>query len=116
MTITQFMLIFATVLALSFGQVLFKLSASSTGFNFFGRSLDMVSPTLFCAIIVYAFATIMWLFVLKITPLRIAYPLAGLAFIFVPMLSFLLVGEQLHWNTFIGAIIICIGIWISIIQ
>ena len=53
-------------------------------------------------------------FVLKATPLRIAYPFAALAFFIVPVLSHFFLGEDLHWNTFAGAFLIALGVWVSI--
>jgi drug/metabolite transporter (DMT)-like permease len=71
---------------------------------------------LISAVTIYSLATGMWLMVLKDTPLRLAYPFFGLSFVVVPILSHYLLGENLNWNVFLGAAIICIGVWVSILH
>lgn len=105
-----------TVLALSTGQVLFKLAADQLEFSVSGILPGLLSPRLLLALLIYAVATLMWLMVLKMTPLRIAYPFAAMAFIFVPVLAHYILGEQLHWGTFAGAALIVVGVWVSILR
>lgn len=105
-----------TVLALSVGQVLFKLAAANLEFSASGLLKSLFNPKLLLALVIYAIATAMWLVVLKMTPLRIAYPFIAMAFIFVPILSYYILGEQLHWSTFAGAALIFAGVCISVIQ
>ena len=54
----------------------------------------------------YLFATITWLFVLKATALRVAYPFGALAFFIVLVLAHLLPGESIKWNSFAVAALI----------
>lgn len=112
MELSQILLILFTVLSLSVGQVLFKLAAGKINFSFAGIP-SLFNISLLVALLVYFFATGMWLFVLKQIPLRVAYPYAALAFVFVPLLAHFLIGEKLYWNTFIGATLILVGVWIS---
>lgn len=116
MSLIQLGLIILTVLALSAGQVLFKLSADQIELSASGLLPSLLNPKLVLALAVYAGATAMWLVVLKLTPLRIAYPFAALAFVFVPLLAHGILGEQLHWGTFAGAALICAGVWVSVLQ
>ena len=116
MTWLQLGFILITTLALSVGQVLFK-AASGT----FQLSLDhlvdnLTNVNLLLALVVYAFATVMWLLVLKMTPLRIAYPFAALAFFFVPVLAHYFLGEEIRWNAFAGAGLIALGVWVSTVR
>jgi undecaprenyl phosphate-alpha-L-ara4N flippase subunit ArnE len=116
MPLSQLSFIFLTVTALSAGQILFKMAASSFEFSVAGFISSLVNIKLILALVVYFFATIMWLFVLKATPLRIAYPFAALAFFAVPILAHFLLGESLNWNTFAGAALIAIGVYVSVYQ
>jgi len=116
MTILQFIFIFLTVVALSLGQILFKLAAQNIELSISGIIDSLLSAKLFSALCVYGLATLMWLLVLRAMPLRVAYPFAALAFIVVPVLSHLLLGERLGWNTFAGAALIGAGVWLSIYQ
>lgn len=114
MTFFQLGLIFLTVFALSFGQILFKMSATDLDFSFPGLFFNALNTKLIFALFVYFISTVMWLFVLKNTPLRTAYPFAAFAFILVPLLSNALLREPIAWNTFVGAGFIAIGVWISV--
>ena len=111
MSLNQIMLILLTVLLLSLGQVLLKLAAMSV------KDIDISSllqPKLILALCVYFIATVLWIAVLRHTPLRIAYPFVGLAFLIVPVLSWFWLDEQISLNTIVGGTAILIGVWISV--
>ena len=111
MLISQVIFIFLTVVLLSIGQVLFKLAAMDIkNVNFF----SILQPKLILALCVYGIATIMWIGVLRHTPLRLAYPFVALAFLIVPVLSWLWINEPISVNAFVGGTIILIGVWISV--
>ena len=111
MSFSQIILILLTVVLLSIGQVLFKLAAMDM------RNIDISSllqPKLILALCVYGIATILWIAVLRHTPLRIAYPFMGLAFLIVPVLSWFWMDEQISLNTIVGGAVILIGVWIAV--
>ena len=111
MSISQVILIFLTVVLLSIGQVLFKLAAMDIkNVNFF----SILQPKLILALCLYGVATIMWIAVLRHTPLRLAYPFVALAFLIVPVLSWLWINEPISVNAFVGGAVILIGVWISV--
>ena len=114
MSLTQLSFILLTVVALSAGQILFKMAAGSFEFSASGFINSLLNIKLIIALVVYFFATIMWLFVLKDTPLRVAYPFFALAFFVVPILAHFLLGESINWNTFAGSALIAIGVWVSV--
>lgn len=116
MTLRQILLSVFTVMLLSAGQVLFKFASEKIDIQgkgvIFGLLLNI--PFIF-AIIVYGIATISWILVLKTTPLRIAYPFAALAFIVVPLFAAIFLGEPLRWTTFAGALLIIVGVCLSLL-
>lgn len=114
MSLTQFSFIILTVIALSVGQVLFKIASTSFEFSTMGIIHSLLNIKLISALIIYFFATLMWLLVLKALPLRTAYPFIALAFFIVPILAHFLLGESINWKTFAGASLIVIGVWISV--
>lgn len=116
MSAYQLIFIVLTIIALSVGQILFKLASESFDFSVSGVINSLSNATLIIAFVVYFSATFMWLLVLKSTPLRMAYPFVALAFFIVPILSYFFLGERINWNTFAGAILIAIGVWISVYQ
>jgi drug/metabolite transporter (DMT)-like permease len=61
------------------------------------------------ALALYAFGTIVWIFVLKQVPLTIAYSFMGLTFCFVPLLAQLFLGEALTLRYFLGVALIVGG-------
>ena len=102
-----------TVLAMAGGQVLFKLGALASnapdGASLLAR---YANPYLAGAIVVYAAATGLWVWILKHVPLNIAYPFMGLAFVLVPLLAALFLDEPLAWRHLVGGLVIAAGIWI----
>lgn len=104
------------VLALSIGQVLFKLAA---------RAIDGSAPLLrqivfngylAAALVVYGLATAFWVALLRQVPLHVAYPFVALAFVLVPVMAHLVLHEPLHWQTLAGAVLIFGGVWISALK
>ena len=111
MSFNQIILILLTVVLLSVGQLLFKMAAMDM------KNIDIYSllqPKLILALCVYGIATILWIAVLRHTPLRIAYPFVGLAFLIVPVLSWFWMDEQISLNTIVGGTVILIGVWIAV--
>ena len=103
-----------TVLALSAGQILFKLAAR--GLAGTGPMLQqiMVNYYLWVALAVYGVATIFWIGLLRHIPLNVAYPFVALAFFFVPILGYWILDEPLRWQSLVGALVIMVGVWISV--
>lgn len=114
MSTQNFLFATLTVLALSVGQILFKLAAQ--GFNGSGSLLQQLLGNRFLALalVVYAAATGFWIALLRQLPLAVAYPFAALAFVFVPVLGYWFLGEPLRWQNLLGALVIVIGVWISV--
>ena len=107
-------LIFVTVLGLSFGQILFKLAASELPPFADWTLTSFFSRWLISAFFVYFAATACWVLALRITPLRLAYPLAALGFVVVPILAHYMLGETLRPSTLIGSLVIVAGVLISV--
>ena len=99
------------VLGIAAGQVLFKMSAahSQAAANFFDqRSLTY----LLSALVIYGFATIAWVWVLRFAELGRIYPLMALAFVIVPLASYFFFGERFHWQYYLGVALIVLGVMI----
>lgn len=114
MSLIQLSLIVFTVLLLSLGQILFKLASDQVVLSLPGILPSLLNPKLIVAIGVYLVATVLWLIAIKGIPLRLAYPFAALAFFVVPTLAHFLLGEGLGWNTYLGALIILVGVAVSV--
>jgi drug/metabolite transporter (DMT)-like permease len=114
MTLATLALTLATVLAIAGGQMLFKLGALAS--NTAGADVSLLvryaNAYLITAIVVYAVATALWVYVLKSVPLNIAYPFMGLAFVIVPLLGAVFLGEPVAARHLIGGAVIAAGIGI----
>ena len=106
-------------LLMSCGQILFKKTALSLAGE---RDPDIVygvvegfiralsNPWLYLALIVYAFATLFWLYILQRIPLPQAYPFTALAMVIVPVFSLIIFGDKLSYSYWMGALLIISGI------
>jgi drug/metabolite transporter (DMT)-like permease len=98
------------VVGIAVGQILFKLSAislSETG-SFFALKTFL---TLFSAMLLYGITSIAWVWVLQKTDLGRVYPLMAIAFILVPIGSYLIFGERFQSQYFVGVVLIIIGVF-----
>ena len=101
------------VCALAAGQILFKLSAAAlnTHGSFFAPK---VLVALVSAFAVYGIATIAWVWVLQRIELGRAYPLMALAFVLVPVGSYVFFGERFSPQYFAGVALIVLGIIVAV--
>ncbi len=97
------------VIGLAVGQILFKLSAIAVTKN---GSFISTKPALILlsAMSLYAVASIAWVWVLQRTELGRIYPLMALAFILVPIGSYIFLGERFQPLYFVGVAMIIAGI------
>jgi len=100
---------FLCVLGISIGQLLFKKAASAipTTLSLLGL---LQNGWLISALALYGVTTLGWVWILRHAPLHLAYPFMGLAFLIVPALAWLFLGEPLHWRTIAGGMLIMAGV------
>lgn len=102
-------LIFAV--SLGVGQLFFKLAAEDIKLRLSTSWLQAaLSPWLISALFLYAFTTLLWIWILSQSALSKAYPFALLGAAFVPMLSYFVLGETLSVSFFIGMALVISGI------
>ena len=104
-------LLAATLLLLAAGQVMFKYAANGIAFS---QPRTLLSLPLALALLVYALATIAWLAVLTRLPLSVAFPFYGLTFVLVPLFARLVLDEAVAWPTYVGGLVILLGIAITV--
>jgi drug/metabolite transporter (DMT)-like permease len=103
----------ACMLGISIGQILFRLSALRIDPQRWMAS-TVGNPWLWAALVVYALATLLWVHVLRTAPLSRVYPLFALAFVVVPLLDALLLGEPLRHQALVGGAVIVAGVFIAV--
>ncbi len=99
---------------LAAGQLLFKRAARDLAV---GESLpallaSMISLPMAVALVIYGFATALWVYLLHSIPLSKAYPFVALAFALVPCASWLVFGEQLGPRYFVGLALMVASIYV----
>lgn len=109
----KYVLLAATVLLISLGQILLKLGAEGLK----GGASCSVTVLGFCltwhlmvGVVIYALATVTWILTLREMPLSIAYPVVSLSYVVVALLSVTFLGEQLSWMYGLGLLLIMGGV------
>ncbi len=100
------LILFSALLAI--GQILFK-KAAFAGLNG-GLSESIGSTWMILAVTFYAGASVLWVWILRTTPLSMAYPFAALGFVLVPLAAAYFFGEELSWRYAFGSLLIISGI------
>lgn len=104
------------VALLAAGQLLFKVAAS--GWRIDGWTIASVrsflSVWMIVALVIYAIATVLWVYVLRTVPLSAAYAVFAFAFIIVPVLAHFVLDEPLSANVLVGGVIIVVGILVAV--
>ena len=101
-----------TAVLLAVGQLLFKIGSARIDPTSLPGFLEstLLNPVLVFAVGLYGVTILIWIYVLNKLPLSIAYPVTGLAYIIVPILSYYLLGERLSPMLFLGSFLILVGI------
>lgn len=104
-------LCFLVAIAMALGQVLLKVAAEDITGRVSGGFLSVASsPWLGLALIVYGFATILWIWILMHVPLSKAYPFALLAIALVPLAGIVFFGESVSRQYIAGFGFVLIGL------
>jgi undecaprenyl phosphate-alpha-L-ara4N flippase subunit ArnE len=85
MPIASILLTLFCVLLIAVGQLLFKTAAAQWLIDGWSWATigGFLSPVMVIALVVYGFATVLWIYVLRTVPLASAYTLFSLAFLIV---------------------------------
>ena len=100
------LVLFAVLLAS--GQILFKKAAMAV--DNAPLYIGILNVWTFAALALYMAATILWIVILRTTPLSVAYPFAALGFILVPVAGRFMFDEQIGWTYIVGAALIVSGV------
>ena len=94
------------------GQVLFKVVGIrlQQGGHWMDLRIGLIAGI---ALGIYAFATLLWIHVLRTTPLSKAYPYMALSFVVVPIASVLIFSEQVRPQYLIGSTLIVLGVVVT---
>jgi len=93
----------------STGQVLLKVGMKGRAFALSA----LFSPAVFGGFVLYGVAALIWLKVLTMLPLSVAYPILSLNFILIPLASSRFLGEPLSGGRILGIVLVVSGIFVS---
>ncbi len=116
MSARSLLLTLMCVVLIAVGQLLFKSAAVQWRVDGWSWTTlrGFLSPAMIIALVVYAVATLLWVFVLRTVPLSAAYSLFSLAFLIVPVLARIFLGEPISLNTLVGGAVIVAGVIIAV--
>jgi drug/metabolite transporter (DMT)-like permease len=116
MNISKLLLGLICVSGISIGQIFFKLAALSIAKINANNTLwhYVLNTNLLIALFIYILTTGLWVWLLRVVPLKQAYPLFALAFFIVPLLGALFLHEKFELKTAIGGVFIVLGVYISV--
>ena len=101
------------VCGIAAGQLLFKCTADSQALS--GSYLHpRTFLWLLAALLLYGVTTFGWIWTLQHGPLSRLYPWMALAFVIVPLLSAILLGERLQSTYWLGVVMIVAGVCIAV--
>lgn len=101
------------VCGIAIGQLLFKCTANSLALS--GNYLHPRTLLwLLSALLLYGITTFGWIWTLQQGPLSRLYPWMALAFVIVPLLSAVLLGERLQPSYWLGVTMIVTGVSFAI--
>jgi drug/metabolite transporter (DMT)-like permease len=112
MSLVNFVLILLNTFILVAGQFLWKYGMMKTTFKLDLLSIIKIlfSPFIFSGLVMYGFATILWLFILSRVPLSIAYPVQSIAYVLAVFGAYFIFNEPLSPTKIIGVILIILGV------
>lgn len=108
------LVLFSIIIAI--GQLLFKKTSQHLSGDFNLQMLvDLLTNLWFItAVFFYGAATLLWVYILKDTPLSFAYPFVALGFIIIPVASWFIWNEPISFQYAVGTALILSGIFIIV--
>jgi multidrug transporter EmrE-like cation transporter len=94
------------------GQFTLKLAAGElrTDGGLLQLGMSLISQKMVLAIACFVLSMLMWIFVLRKLELSIAYPMVSLGYVFVMLLSFYFLQEQIYLTKVLGTGLIVGGV------
>lgn len=95
----------------SIGQLILKIASAEvkTG-NILLTFLSLINYKIIAAVSCFVISMFLWIFVLKKMELSVAYPMVSLGYVFVMLLSYFFLQEQLFYTKILGTALIVAGV------
>ena len=95
------------------GQLLLKMGASTPVLAPGDLIRNLLRPTTLVALLLYGGATLLWITVLSRAALSYAYPLLGLNYALIVLLSAWILHEPVSVHRWVGVLVIVIGFLVT---
>lgn len=112
-------LILVTVSLSVFAQVMLKAGVNSLGkLSFVGANFMvtfkslLLNPLVMLGFVTYALSALFWLFILTRVELSFAYPMMGLSFVLLALVSMIFLGENVSFVRWAGVFVIVFGVFL----
>ena len=112
---TRYIILVLCVVSTSLGHVLFKSTANTLKSlnSFWALAFE---PVFISALFLYGITTIGWIWCLQEIPLSQAYLFMSLAYVFIPLMSWIYFGEIISAQYMISAGLIIAGILFAVMK
>jgi drug/metabolite transporter (DMT)-like permease len=112
---TRYIILVLCVLSASFGQVLCKSTANTLKplHSIWALALE---PVFVAAVCLYGITALVWIWCLQEIPLSQAYLFMSLAYVFIPLMSWLYFGEVISIHYIIATTLIIAGILVAVLK
>lgn len=101
------------IILLVSGQTLWKIGSEKLQMNGWSTIINaMVSPWIMGGAVLYALATVIWIYLLAKLPLSLIYPLQSMAYIFALIIAMVIFKEVIPLTRWIGVIVILFGVYL----
>lgn len=108
-----YIIILLNILLLLSGQILWKFGVSKmTSWDLVSVINLMLSPLILAGLILYALATVFWLYILSKVPLSIAYPFQSLTYVFGIVAGYLIFKENVSFVQWCGVILLVLAVYL----
>ena len=117
----NYVLILASVMIISGGQLAFKYAANKIQVGSNATLVEMarvnVVPIsiIVLALTMYLISTVAWVQALRSIPLSVAFMFNSLAFVIIPVLSWVFFGERMNSGMILGTFLIILGIAVIVL-
>ncbi|MDQ0190095.1 EamA family transporter [Alicyclobacillus cycloheptanicus] len=110
-SILNYVLIAVNILLLVAGQTLWKTGVAKLSFTHWTSAFTaLFSPLIFAGIVLYALATVVWIYLLSKLPISLLYPLQSLAYVATVFIAIFVFHEHVSVWRWAGVVVILFGV------
>lgn len=107
----NYLLIALNIVLLVAGQTLWKTGVAKLSLNNWVSAVTaLFSPWIFTGIVLYALATVVWIYLLSKMPISLLYPMQSLAYVATVIIAIFVFHEHVSAWRWAGVVVIMFGV------